>query len=89
MTDATLCASFTVQGKAPRSVIVVEVQRAYYQCQKALMRSRLWDPEAHVRRDSLPSAGQMAQHFSASHGKEFDGEAYDAGYDDYLKETMY
>ena len=38
---------------------------------------------------SLPSAGQMALHFSARHGKDFDGDAYDAGYEDHMKQTIY
>lgn len=87
--DSELCDTFAVNGKPASSVLSIKVQKAYYQCQKALMRSRLWDPESHVDRDSLPSAGQMAQHFSAHHGKEFDGQAYDEGYDEYMRKNMY
>ena len=32
-------------GKPPRSVLVLQVQRAYFQCAKSLMRSGLWQPE--------------------------------------------
>ena len=46
-------------GRAPRSVMVVTVQRAYLQCAKAVMRSGLWDPAARVDRDALPPFGTM------------------------------
>jgi PPOX class probable FMN-dependent enzyme len=85
-TDPELCARFTMQGKAPASVIVVTVESIYYQCQKALARSRLWDPEAQVDRASLPTAGQMAEALSA---EPFDGAAYDAEYPERMKQTMY
>ena len=43
----------------PRSVIVVTVDRIYFQCAKAIVRSKLWDPAAYVDRASLPSAGAI------------------------------
>ncbi len=87
--NAELCSSFAVNGKAASSVLSVTVQKAYYQCQKALVRSRLWEPQSHVQRDKLPSAGQMAQHFSARHSQDFDGQAYDDGYSEYMRKNMY
>lgn len=89
LVDAQLCDSFAVNGKPASSVLSVTLRKAYYQCQKALVRSGLWDPEARVEPGRLPSAGQMAQHFSASHGEEFDGQAYDDGYGEYMRKTMY
>ncbi len=46
-------------GKAPRSVLLVTVERAYLQCAKAVMRSRLFDPAARVDRSALPPFGTM------------------------------
>ena len=46
-------------GRAPRSVLVVTVQRAYLQCAKAVMRSGLWDPASRIDRSSLPPFGTM------------------------------
>lgn len=57
--DAELAQRFAVGGKAPRTVLRVEVREAYLHCAKAFMRSRLWDPAARVPRDALPSAGRM------------------------------
>jgi len=40
-------------GRAPRSVLVVSVTRAYFQCAKSVMRSGLWDPERRVERSAF------------------------------------
>jgi len=85
LTDPELCQSFAMQGKLPRSVIEVTAEGVYFQCQKALVRSRLWSPEAQVERSELPTAGQMVQAISA----DFDGEAYDRAYPERLKSTIY
>src|SRR5437763_15482221 len=42
-TDPALTETYTVNGKAPRTVIVIEVERVFYQCTKAIVRSKLWD----------------------------------------------
>jgi len=83
-TDPALCASFTMEGKAPRSVIVVTVERVYTQCPKALIRSKLWNPAAHAD-PGLPSTGAMMQALQA----DFDAEAYERDYPQRLKETIY
>ena len=57
--DPALTQSFVVDGKAPRTVLVVTVERIYYQCAKAIVRSKLWDASRHVDRKSLPSAGTI------------------------------
>jgi len=54
-----LCESFMFAGKVPRSVIVVAVDRVYYQCAKAIVRSRLWDPAAQIDRSTLPTPGAV------------------------------
>ena len=58
--DEALRGRFAADGRgAPRSVLVVSVREAYLHCAKALMRSRLWDPETRIPRDALPTMGQM------------------------------
>jgi PPOX class probable FMN-dependent enzyme len=57
--NPALCESFIFAGKTPRSVIVVTVERVYFQCPKALVRSRLWDPAAQIDRNTLPSTGTI------------------------------
>ncbi|MGY1748339.1 MSMEG_1061 family FMN-dependent PPOX-type flavoprotein [Modestobacter sp. SYSU DS0511] len=46
-------------GRAPRSVLVIEVTRAYFQCGKAVMRSGLWDPSTHVDRSTMTPFGEV------------------------------
>jgi len=86
VTDPELCASFTMDGKVPKCVLVITVDRIYYQCQKALVRSRLWSAEAQIPRTDLPSTGEI---LGALSKEEFDGKAYDAGYAEYMKKTIY
>lgn len=54
-----LMSRFVVDGKRPRSVIVVDVVEVYLHCSKALKRSELWNPEKHVPRTRLPTWGEM------------------------------
>lgn len=57
--DAELRARFAVAGRAPRTVIAVEVEEAFLHCAKAFMRSSLWSAEARVPRAALPTMGEM------------------------------
>jgi PPOX class probable FMN-dependent enzyme len=80
--DPDLLASFAVNGKVPCCVIVVTVERVFYQCTKAIVRSKLWDPAHHVDRKSLPTTGAiLAAHTAGRLG----GEAHDRGQ---LERTM-
>ena len=46
-------------GRAPLSVLVLTVDRAYFQCSKAVMRSELWNPERRVERSAFPPFSQV------------------------------
>ena len=83
--DAALCATFAVQGKAPRCVLVIHIEHVYFQCQKALARSRLWQADSQVKPSTLPSAGQMLAELDES----FDGERYDRDYPQHMQQTIY
>jgi len=72
--DPALTASFEVAGKLPRSVLVVAVDAVYFQCSRAILRSRLWDPATQVERGSLPSNGTILAELSQ---RKIDGEKYD------------
>jgi PPOX class probable FMN-dependent enzyme len=54
-----LMATFVVNGKAPCCVIVITVEHVFYQCSKAIVRSKLWDAARHVDRASLPTTGTI------------------------------
>lgn len=81
-----LLARFAVDGKEPRCVLVVHVESVYFQCSKAILRSRLWDPSLQVDRKSLPSAGDI---LSALTDAEVDGARYDRELPERLKTGLY
>jgi len=85
-TDPELLGRFSVEGKLPRSVIVVRIDTVFFQCARAIFRSRLWDPAAHVERASLPSTGTILSGITQAR---FDGREYDKGLYERLKEGLY
>ena len=78
--------SFAMGDKVPACVIVVTVQAIFTQCQKALVRSKLWDAATQIPRSSLPTVGRILANITDG---EFDGGAYDAAYPERLKQTIY
>jgi uncharacterized protein len=83
--DPDLCASFAVEGKPARSVTIIAIDAVYFQCARAIHRSELWNAEKHIGEKRLPSPGQMLARTKAG----FDGEAYDAGWLERAKATMW
>ena len=61
LVDDALCGSFTSHGKAPRAILEMQIERVFFQCQKALIRSKLWDPETRTDREAegIPSLGAI------------------------------
>lgn len=72
--DAPLLVDSTVEGKAPRLGIVIETEEVYTQCGKAFLRSKLWQPELHQTRSSLPSSGEI---MASLRQDAFDADEYD------------
>ena len=72
--DPDLLQSFAIGGKLPRAVMLVTVERIYFHCSKAIVRSKLWSESTKVERASLPSTGTIIAELS--NGK-FGGESYD------------
>jgi len=72
--DPDLLDSFSVEEKAPRSVIVIEVETVYFQCARAIVRSELWNPDRHVDPKSLPTPGDILAALSEGKvgGREYD-----------------
>jgi PPOX class probable FMN-dependent enzyme len=72
--DADLLESFQVQGKKPRTVIVMTVGEIYFQCARAIVRSDLWNPEKRIDPATLPTPGQILAEMSENRvgGDEYD-----------------
>ncbi|HTH60026.1 MAG TPA: pyridoxamine 5'-phosphate oxidase family protein [Paraburkholderia sp.] len=85
-TDAALLDSFAVDGKLPRSVLMIDVDAVYFHCSKAMVRSKLWDPARHVEPSRLPSAGEMHRSIS---GDTFDARAYDVELAERIRTRLY
>ncbi|HET8729395.1 MAG TPA: pyridoxamine 5'-phosphate oxidase family protein [Alphaproteobacteria bacterium] len=83
--DPVLLARFAVNGKPPKSVLVITVDEAFIQCARALIRSELWNPARHIDRASLPSAGTVL----AAHTGKVDAAAYDEEARTRIPETLY
>lgn len=81
-----LLGRFEFRGTLPRSVILVEADRVYFQCSKALVRSELWNPAMHLDRKALPSTGTILA--DITEGK-VGGEQYDREYPERLRTTIY
>ena len=84
--EPALLASFAVEDKAPRSVMVMTVEAVYFQCARALVRSELWNPARHVDPRSLPSAGQI---LAALSQERVGGETYDREWAGRAAKTMW
>jgi PPOX class probable FMN-dependent enzyme len=84
--DPDLLEGFSVDGRAPKSVIMITVEAVYFQCARAILRSQLWNPDRHVARASLPSAGQM---LAALTKNQLGGETYDKALPERQRTTLY
>ncbi len=62
--EPELLAPSTVEGRPPKLGILVEIEEAYTQCAKALIRSDLWNPERHIDRSELPRSGEIMRTLS-------------------------
>jgi len=58
-TDPALLKPCAVNGKVPRSGILITADEVYFHCGKALIRADLWNPEKHVPRGEWPSLGRI------------------------------
>ncbi|WP_368186419.1 pyridoxamine 5'-phosphate oxidase family protein [Aestuariibius sp. HNIBRBA575] len=80
--DPAMTNRFEQAGKHPKTVILFSVDEIYFQCAKAILRSRLW---TETDRPVVPTAGQFLKELDAL----FDGDSYDAGYAEYAKGRMW
>src|SRR4051812_26265301 len=85
-TDPELCASFTMQGKAPRCVLKIAVEQVFFQCAKAIVRSKLWAPSIQVERATLPTAGKILAEIS---GGKVGGDEHDRLAPARMMQTIY
>lgn len=81
--DAGLCDSFARDGRGPRTVLVVQVREVYFQCARAILRSRLWGGDAAA---GLPTAGEILSGVTAG---EVGGADYDRSWPERAAGTLW
>jgi uncharacterized protein len=88
--EPALLDSFAVDGKLPRTVLLIDVDAVYFHCSKAIVRSKLWDPARQIERTQLPSTGEILRRImAAGDGEEFDADAYDRDLPARVRATLY
>jgi PPOX class probable FMN-dependent enzyme len=65
---------FAIESKLPRCVLVIDVDTVFFQCARAIQRSKLWQPLPAEARRGVPSAGAI---LAALTDSAIDGEQYD------------
>ena len=83
--EPSLLNRFEVNSKFPTTAIIVSIERVYFQCARALKRSRLWDSAHHADPNMLPSVGTLIRSAIA----DFDAQAYDAKLQERQARTLY
>ena len=83
--DPELLVASAVNGRPPLSGLVVEIEECFLHCGKALIRSRLWDPETRIERRSFPPLARIVADQIAG----VDEQAAQAAIDHAYREKLY
>ena len=84
--DPALLDRFVVQGKAPKCVLVIKVETVFFQCARAIHRSKLWQGIDEAALADLPSAGTI---LAALTDNAIDGATYDSELPARQQATLY
>lgn len=84
--DPALLARFAVRNQPPRCVLIITVETAFFQCARALKRSKLWDPMSWGPPGSVPSAGRILDELTEG---SIDGDNYDQALPQRQEDTLY
>ncbi|MGJ5078215.1 pyridoxamine 5'-phosphate oxidase family protein [Bradyrhizobium sp. HKCCYLS3013] len=85
-TAPDLLESFRMEGKLPRSVLIMTVEEIYFQCARAIVRADLWNPDRRVDPQQLPTPGQILAAMTAN---DIDGAAYDREWPERARKSMW
>ncbi|MCX2730166.1 pyridoxamine 5'-phosphate oxidase family protein [Saccharopolyspora sp. NFXS83] len=58
--EPDVLARMRVNGKDAQFALIVEVEQVFFHCGRALLRSRLWDPDGQALAAEVPSPGEIA-----------------------------
>ena len=85
-TDQDLLDGFAVNGKAPRSVIVVTVATVYFQCARAVLRAGLWKQDTWPNLSGLPTPGKILADLSDN---QVGGDGYDRDWPERARASLW
>ncbi|MBA3694473.1 MAG: pyridoxamine 5'-phosphate oxidase family protein [Acidobacteria bacterium] len=81
-----LLEQFAVEGKTPKTILIICVREAFVHCSRALVRSDLWHPEKHFSAGNVPTMGTIL----AAHMKgKMDANEYDRELPEGVRKTLY
>ena len=83
--DPDLLSSFEIDGRNPRTVVVITIIEVYFQCARAVMRAELWNPQHFVGPATLPTPGKLLKAAKC----DFDQETYDREWAGRAAKTMW
>jgi PPOX class probable FMN-dependent enzyme len=73
VSDEEVLEPMKMQRRAPLSGLRITVEEAFLHCGRALIRSRIWDPEVQIDRSEYPTYGQvLADQIAGADAKEID-----------------
>ena len=84
--DAGMLQRFVMEGKAPRSVIMVTIDACYFQCARAVLRADFWNAEKHAAEGTMPTPGQILEQLTQSG---INAKHYDTEWPERAKATMW
>lgn len=85
-TDPELLNQFIVNEKPPKTVLIIHVEAAFFQCSRAIHRSGLWKPNQEANKQLIPTPGKILADLSNA---TIDGEKYDRELPERIKSTLY
>ncbi|MET3474799.1 pyridoxamine 5'-phosphate oxidase family protein [Variovorax atrisoli] len=86
LVDPALLERFAMEGKPPKCVISIAVETVFFQCARAIQRSKLWAPLPADAKPAVPTPGAI---LSALTESAFDGETYDRELPARQRATLY
>lgn len=83
--DPELLNRHSVDGKAPKTILIVRVNSVFFQCSRAIRRSKLWQL-SEPSDVQLPSPGKILSELTSN---QIDGEKYDRELPERIRSTLY
>ncbi|MFC4350218.1 pyridoxamine 5'-phosphate oxidase family protein [Fodinicurvata halophila] len=84
--DPALLDSLAIDGKPPKTALVISVETVYFQCARAILRAGLWQGDSQVDPKSLPSAGEILE---AASNARINGESFDRDWAERAPKTLW